>query len=155
MKIGAQRIQKIENIERHIGFCADAGFAQFKAGNMLNCIKMLHLALQKFEILPQDNTNVKYFTLKERLVYTTRQIVAFSQNYVLPSEIEELPAGFCSNPETDEKVLDLPNSPIGEIWVNLAQIEYKFGDKTSIFQNALQITDRNAYPILDMVPCST
>ena len=145
---GVKRTQNVENTEGHIGFCADAGFAQFKAGNMLNCIKMLHLALQKFETLPQDNTNVQYFTLKERLVYTTRQIVAFSQNYA--SEIEELPVGFCSNPEMNEKVLDLPDSPIGEIWVNLAQIEYKFADKTTIFQKALQITDRNAYPMLDM-----
>lgn len=146
---GAQRTQKTENIERHIGFCADAGLAHFKAGNMLNCIKLLHLALQNFETLPQDNTDVKYFTLKERLVYTTRQIVAFSQNHVLPSEIEELPVGFCSNPETDERVLELPNSPIGETWGNLAQIEYKFGRSTTAFERALQITDRKVYPGLD------
>ena len=146
---GAKRINETVNAERYVSFCADAGFAHFKAGNMLNCIKLLHLALQKFETLPQDNTNVKYFTLKERLVYTTRQIVAFSQNNVLPSEIEELPAGFCSNPETNEKVLDLPDSPIGETWVNLAQIEYKFGRSTTAFERALQITDRKLYPGLD------
>lgn len=148
---GAKRTQKIENAERYIGFCADAGFAYFKAGNMLDSIELLNLALQKFEALPQNNTDVRYFTLKQRLIYTTRQIVALralSQNHDL--EFEELPAGFCSNPDTDEKVLDLPDSPIGETWVNLAQIEYKFGDKTTIFQKALQIADRNAYPILDM-----
>ncbi len=145
---GAKRTQEIEKTERYIGLYADAGFAHFKAGNMLDSIKLLSLALQKFEMLPQDKTNVRYFTLKERLVYTTRQVVALSRNYAL--EIEELPVGFCSNPDTDEKVLDLPDSPIGETWVNLAQIEYKFSDKTTAFQNALQITDRNSYPILDV-----
>ncbi len=118
---------------------------------MLESIKLLNLALQKFEALPQNNTDVRYFTLKQRLIYTTRQMVALralSQNHDL--EFEELPVGFCSNPDTDEKVLDLPDSPIGESWVNLAQIEYKFRDKTTIFQKALQIVDRNAYPMLDM-----
>ena len=32
---GAKRTQRIENTERHIGLYADAGFAQFKAGNTL------------------------------------------------------------------------------------------------------------------------
>ena len=147
-KDGTERTHKTVNAERYVSFCADAGFAQFKAGNMLESIKLLNLALQKFETLRENNTDVRYFTLKQRLVYTTRQIVAFSQNYA--AEIEELPAGFCSNPDTDEKVLDLPDSPIGETWVNLAQIEYKFGRSTTAFERALQITDRNAYPILDM-----
>ena len=45
---GANKTRKIENTERYIGLYADAGLAHFKAGNMLNCIKFLHLALQKF-----------------------------------------------------------------------------------------------------------
>ena len=146
---GAKKTQKIEKTERYIALYADAGFAHFKAGNMLDCIKLLNLALQKFEALPQNNTDVRYFTLKQRLIYTMRW-VAVPNHRNHSSELEALPAGFCSNPETDEKVLDLPDSPIGETWVNLAQIEYKFGDKTTIFQKALQIPDRKAYPILDM-----
>ena len=148
---GVKRSQKGNHTEKSIGLYADAGFARFKAGNMLDSIELLNLALQKFEALPQNNTDVRYFTLKQRLIYTTRQIVALralSQNHDL--EFEELPVGFCSNPDTDEKVLDLPDSPIGETWVNLAQIEYKFEDKTIIFQKALQIADRNVYPMLDM-----
>ncbi len=145
---GAKRTQKIENTERYISLYADAGFARFKAGNLLNSIELLNLALQKFEMIPQDNTDVKYFTLKERLVYTMRWIVAPNpENYA--SELEALPAGFCSNPDTDEKVLDLPDSLIAEAWVNLAQIEYKFGRNTTAFERALQITDRKAYPVLD------
>ena len=145
---GAQRTEKIENPERYIGFCADAGFTHFKAGNMLDSIKLLSLALQKFEMLPQDKTNVRYFTLKQRLVYTMRW-VAVPNRQDHSSELEALPAGFCSNPDTDEKVLDLPDSPIGEAWVHLAQIEYKVGRSTTAFERALQITDRDAYPVLD------
>ena len=145
---GAKRTQKIENSERYIGLYADAGFARFKAGNPLDSIKLLNLALQKFKTIPQDNTDVKYFTLKERLVYTMRWIVAPNpENYT--SEPEALPAGFCSNPDTDEKVLDLPDSPIGEAWGHLARIEYKFGGSTTAFERALQITDRNVYPVLN------
>ena len=145
---GAKRTQKIENTERYISLYADAGFAQFKAGNMLDSIELLNLALQKFETIPQDNTDVKYFTLKERLVHTMRRMAAHNrENH--SSKFEELPAGFCSNPDTDEKVLDLPDSPIGDAWVNLAQIEHKLGCSTTAFERALQITDRNAYPVLD------
>ena len=39
---GAKIVQKIESTERYIGLYADAGFAQFKAGNMLDCIKLLN-----------------------------------------------------------------------------------------------------------------
>ena len=145
---GAKRTQEIEKAERYIGLYADAGFAHFKAGNMLDSIELLSLALQKFETIPQDNTDVEYFTLKQRLVYTMRWVVVPNRQDH-SSELEALPAGFCSNTDTDEKVLDLPDSPIGEAWVNLAQIEYKFGRSTTAFERALQITDRDAYPVLD------
>ena len=145
---GAKKTQKIENTERYIGLYADAGFAHFKGGNMLDSIELLSLALQKFETIPQDNTDVEYFTLKQRLVYTMRG-VAVPNRQDHSSGFEALPVGFCSNPDTDEKVLDLPDSPIGEAWVHLAQIEYKFGRSTTAFERALQITDRDAYPVLD------
>ena len=145
---GATRTQKIENTERYIGLYADAGFAQFKAGNMSDSIKLLNLALQKFGLLPQDNTDVKYFTLKKRLEYVTGWMASYdSENN--SSEHEEPPAGLCSNPETnEEQVLTLPDSPMGYAWLNLAQIEYKFALGMTAFQQALQIIDRETYPIL-------
>ena len=146
---GANKTRKIENTERYIGLYADAGFTHFKAGNMLNCIKFLHLALQNFETLPQDSTDVKYFTLKKRLEYTIKWIwmiwCGLEDN---SSELTEPAAGFCSDPETNEKVLDLPDSPIGYSWLFLAQIEYRFGHETTVFQYALQSTDKNTYPEL-------
>ena len=145
---GANKTQKIENTERYIGLYADAGFAQFKAGNMLDSIKLLNLALQKLDILPQDNTDLKYFTLKKRLVAAI-QWMAKDRNADNSSELEEPSVGFCSNPDTDEKVLNLPDSPIGYAWLYLAQIEYKFGDGTRILEHALQIKDRNVYPALN------
>ena len=147
---GANKTQKIENTERYIGLYADAGFAYFKAGNMLNCIKFLYLALQNFEKLPQNNTDVKYFTLKKRLEYTIKWIwIIWCGLENNPSELSEPAAGFCSDPETNEKVLDLPDSPIGYSWLYLAQIEYRFGHGTTVFQHALQITDREEYPNLN------
>ncbi len=147
---GANKTQKIENTERYIGLYVDAGFAHFKAGNMLNCIKFLHLALQNFETLPQDNTDVKYFTLKKRLEYIIKWIwVIWCRLENNSSELSEPAAGFCSDPETKEKVLDLPDSPIGYSWLNLAQIEYRFGHETTVFQHALRTTDRKEYAILN------
>ena len=147
---GANKTQKIENTERYISLYADAGFAHFKAGNMLNCIKLLHHALQNFEKLPQDNTDVKYFTLKKRLEYSIKWIwmiwCGLENN---SSELSEPAAGFCSDPETNDKVLDLPDSPIGYAWLYLSQIEYRFGHETTVFQHALQTTDREEYPILN------
>ena len=145
---GAKIVQKIESTERYIGLYADAGFAQFKAGNMLDSIKLLNLALQKFEIIPQDNTDLKYFTLKKRLGHTISWMANHErENY--PSELKEPPAGFCSDPETNEKFLTLPDFPIGCSWLYLAQIEYKLGHGTTALQQALQITDRDAYPALN------
>ncbi len=147
---GAKKTQKVDNTERYIGSYADAGFAHFKAGNMLNCIKFLHLALQDFETLPQDNTNVKYFTLKKRLEYIIKWIwVIWCGLENNSSELSEPAAGFCSDPETNEKVLGLPNFSIGYAWLDLAQIEYRFGHETTVFQHALQTTDQQEYPILN------
>ena len=144
---GGKRTQRIENTERYIGLYADAGFAQFKAGNMLDSMKLLNLALQKFEMLPQDNTDVKYFTLKQRLAHTIKWMAEHErENY--SSELVEPPIGFCSDPETNEKFLTLPDFPMGSSWLNLAQIEYKFGLGTTAWEHALQITDRDAYPVL-------
>ena len=117
---------------------------------MLNCIKFLYLALQNFEMLPQDNTDVKYFTLKKRLDYIIKWIwTIWCDREDNSSELSEPAAGFCSNPETNEKVLDLSDSPIGYAWLYLAQIEYRFGHETTVFQHALQTTDREEYPILN------
>ena len=147
---GANKTQKIENTERYIGSYADAGFAYFKAGNMLNCIKFLHLALQNFEMLPQDNTDVKYFTLKKRLEHIIKWIKMIWYEWEdNASELFEPSVGFCSDPETKKEYLDLPYSPTRISWLYLAQIEYRFGHETTVFQHALQTTDREECPILN------
>ena len=142
---GTNRTQETENTERYIGSYADAGFAQFKAGNILDSIKLLNLAFQKFEMLPQDNTNVKYFTLKKRLAHTIGWM-AWHEDKDYPSEFVEPPVGFCSDPETNEKFLDLPDSPIGYLWFALGRIEYKFGHGMTALERALQTTDQNTNP---------
>ena len=147
---GATRTQNIENPEKQIGFYADAGFAHFKAGNMFNCIKLLHLALKNFETLPQDNTNIKYFTLKKRLEHTIKWIktIWYESEDNSPEPFEPS-VGFCSDPETKEEFLNLPDCPIGYAWLHLSQIEYRFGHETTVFQHALQTTDRKEYPTLN------
>ena len=144
---GPKRTHKIVNPERYIGLYADAGFAQFKAGNMSDSIKLLTLALQKFGMLRQDNTDVKYFTLKKRLAGTISWMEGHErENY--PPEFGEPPVAFCSDPETNEQFLTLPDCPVGYSWLNLAKIEYKFELGMTVFQQALQISDRDAYPTL-------
>ena len=147
---GAKRTQKIENTERYIGLYADAGFAHFKAGNMLNCIKLLHLALENFETLPQDNTDVKYFTLKKRLEHTIKWIktIWYESEDNSPEPFEPS-VGFCSDPETKEEFLNLPDCPIGYAWFHLSQIEYRFGHETTVLRHALQTTDRKEYAALN------
>ena len=148
---GAKRTQQIENTERYIGLYADAGFAHFKAGNMLNCIKFLHLALQDFEKLPQDNSDIRYFTLKKHLEHIIKWIRMIWYGQKNSSSLPfEPPVGFCSDPETKKEYLDLPYSPTGIAWLFLAEIEYIFGHGTTVFQHALQVADREEYPNLNL-----
>ena len=149
---GAKRTQKIENTERYIGLYTDAGFAQFKAGNMLDCIKMLNLALAEFEKHPQDNTDLNYFTLKKRLACSIGWI-AYHEDENYTTKSEEPFVGFCSNPETKEEVLNLPDSRIEYIWLALARIECKFGHGTTILERVLQITKQNTDPRFSSVLC--
>ena len=145
LKDGAKKIQKIEDTERYISLYADAGFAQFKAGNMLESIKLLHLALKEFEKIPQDNTNLKYFTLKQRLAHTIRWMAEQNRENN-PSELVEPLVGMCSNPEPNEDFLSLPDVPTGHAWFYLAQVEYRFGHGITVLNRALQALDCDANP---------
>ena len=87
----------------------------------------------------QDNTDLNYFTLKKRLGHTIGWI-AWPEN----EDFEEPPIGFCSDPGTNEKFLDLPDFPMGYFWSTLAKLEYKFGHGTKVVDRALQITDQDA-----------
>ncbi len=145
---GVKRTQNIENTTRHIGLYADAGFAHFKGGNILNSIKLMSLTLQKFETLPENNTDLKYLTLKKRLVYTIGWMSVHGGKHY-PSELAEPPIGFCSDSETNEDILTSPDFPIGFAWLNLALIEYKFGHGSAILEQILQSLDRNTHPALN------
>ena len=149
-KDGAERTKRIEkNTERYIGLVADAGFANFKAGNYCDSIKLLNLALQEFgRLVEDDNKDAQYFTLKKCLAGTIKWMAEQErENY--SSEPHELPAGLCSDPETNEKILALPDFPMGYAWLFLAQIEFIFGHDTSVLEEALQTPDRDAYPKLN------
>ena len=148
LKDGAKRTQTIESAGRHIGLYADAGFAQFKAGNMLESIRLLNLALKEFEKIPQDNTNLKCFTLKQRLAHTIRWMAEQSREYA-PTELVEPLVGMCSDPETNEKFFTLPDFPMGYAWLYLAQIEHRFGYESTALEHAVRISDRNAFPTLN------
>ena len=99
---------------------------------MLESIKLLNLALQEFEKIPQDNTDIKYFSLKQRLAHTIRWMAEQGIENNLTELVEPL-VGMCSNPEPNEKILTLPDFPMGYVWFYLAQIEFRFGYGTTVW----------------------
>ena len=143
---GAKRAKENYGTEQYIGLYADAGFAQFKAGNVLDSINLLSMALKKFDMLPQDDTDVGYFTLKKLLGYSMNWLA--QQNKKNNIKSVEPPPGFCSDPARDNEIMNYPNFPIQYAWLHLAQMEYQFNLGMTIFEQALQIKDRNAYPAL-------
>ena len=144
---GAKRTQKLESTGRHVGLYTDAGFAQFKAGNILESIHLSHLALKEFEKIPQDITNLNYFTLKQRLAHTIRWMAEQSRENN-PSELVQPLVGMCSDPDANEKFLTLPDFPMGYAWLYLAQIEYRCGHESTALEHAVRISDWNAFPKL-------
>ena len=116
--VGAKRTQRIENTGRHIGLYADAGFAHFKAGNMLESIKLWNLALNEFEKVPQDNTNLKYFSLKHRLAHTIRWMTEQGIGNNLTELVEPL-GRYVQQSEPNGKILTLPDFPMGYVWFYL------------------------------------
>ena len=146
---GAKRSLDVGDTKRYIGFYADVGFARFKSGDLLSSIKLLKLALQELEKVPQDNTDVIYFTLKKRLGHTIAWLLQQIEDKISIKEDMEPPPGCCSDPETKEKILNIPDYSIGYSWFCLAQIEYKFELETTAFQHAWNTADRDAYPALN------
>ena len=149
---GARRTQRIENTGRHIGLYADAGFAQFKAGKAPESIDLLNLALEEFEKLSHDKTDIKYFTLKQLLGHTIGWMAEQGRDNK-PSERVEPQVGMCSNPEPNEKFMTLPDFPIGYAWLCLAQVEYKLGHGRTVLDRTLQNPDRDADPKLNSSLC--
>ena len=143
---GAKRAQKIDGTKQYIGLYADAGFAQFKTGNVLNSINLLKLALQEFEMIPQNDADVKYFTLKKLLGYLITWLAKRDSGI----EFEEPSPGFCSNLDIDKTIMDYPNFPIQYVWLHLAQIEYQFNLGMTSFDQAKDVKDRILYPFLDL-----
>ena len=143
---GAKRAKENYGTEQYIGLYADAGFAQFKAGNVRDSMILLSVALQEFEMLPQDDTDVGYFTLKKLLGYSITWLA--QQNKKNNIKSVEPPPGFCSDPVRDDEIMNYPNFPIQYTWLHLAQVEYQFNLGMTIFEQTLQITDQNVYPVL-------
>ena len=147
--LSATRTNEVENTVRYIGLCADAGFANYKAGHLLLSIKLLNLALREFVKLTEyDNKDAQYFTLKKCLGGIIKWI-AEHEIECNSSETHELPAGLCSDPEQNEKILALKDFQMGYAWLYLAQLEFKFGHDTSVLEEALQTSARDANPNLD------
>ena len=147
---GAKKAEQIENTNRYIGAYADAGFAYFKAGNMMECINYLQLALLKFEGLPTNITDIQYFTLKKRVEHTILWLfIIWCEEEINTSNFCEPLIGFCSDETTNKEIMKLPDCPIGYSWYYLSQIEYRFGHQSTVFKHALQTTDREEYPILN------
>ncbi len=147
LEVGAKKTQEIGDTDIYIGLYTDAGFAQFKAGNILESIKLLTLALQEFEKLPQDNTDLKYYALKKRLAGSIGW-VAYHEDENFTSGSLEPTVAFCSNQEINEEVLNLPDSPIEMIWLALTRIELKFGDGNPVLEHVLQIAEKTNDPKL-------
>ncbi|MCY3681293.1 MAG: hypothetical protein OXH16_07840 [Gemmatimonadetes bacterium] len=143
---GAKRAKSLDGSKKYIGLYADAGFAQFKAGNVRDSLNLLSVALQEFDMLPQDDTDVGYFTLKKLLGYSITWLA--QQNKKNNIKSEEPPPGFCSDPARHDEIMNYPNFPIQYAWLYLAQMESQFNLGMTIFEQVLQITDRNAYPSL-------
>ena len=143
---GAKRAKENNGTEQYIGLYADAGFAHFKAGNVPESINLLSIALKEFDVLPQDDTDVGYFTLKKLLGYSITWLAQQNKKTNIKS-VEPQP-GFCSDPARDDEIMNYPNFPIQYAWLYLAQMEYQFNLGMTIFEQALQVKDRNAYPAL-------
>ena len=135
---GANKTKEIEKSERYICLYVDAGFAYFKAGRIVDCIRLLHRSLHDFETLPQNNSDLKYFTLKKRLEHTIKWIwKIWCVGEVNNSDFFEPYAGFCSDPSINEDILTLQDCPIGYTWFYLSQIEYRFGHDNNSFTTSI------------------
>ena len=143
---GAEKAREINDNKRCIGMYADAGFAQFKAGNISSSLELLILALREFDKIPQNDTEVGFFTLKKVLGYS----IAYLAQSTDTIEIVEPPPGFCSNTDRDDEILKYPNYPIQYAWLHLAQLEYRFDLGAEILEQARCLKDRRLFPFLNL-----
>ena len=144
-KEAGKKAQESGEIEQYIGLYADAGFSQFKAGDISGSLELLNWTQEEFQQLPQEDADLGYFTLKKLLGYLITWVAKHDQLV----EFAEPPPGFCSNPDRDDEIMSYPNYPIQYLRLHLAQMEYKYNLGSTIFERTRNVEHRQLYPYLD------
>ena len=129
---GSDRAKIITDEIYRIGFLADAGYVLWKASNFRESIQQVRQALVGLENYAKKEDNLRWLTTKKlvghMMLWIWRTVEGGSRE-----NLAEPWSGMCSNPEHDERLRELPGSPLDLTWVMLAQYEYSTTEDSNIF----------------------
>lgn len=144
---GYQHAQTLNLTEFSTGFLADAGFALWKAGKYGDSIDAFVKALQNIELLPSPEKDLGSFAVRKLFGHTLLWI-----NYMLtgisPDILAEPLPGMCSNPEINEKIRELPLTPVDLSWLQLAEIEYHLKLGSKVFKHVYSRFTQSSFPLV-------
>ena len=133
-----QRFAKDSGSRLHeLTFLADEAFARWKLGDKSVAVTELANVVKRLETLDAGRDDLQF----HRAWKSIEQVIKWCRQdsgEMSGTETYEPPAGFCSKPEGDEKLRDIPKAPIDFLWLFLAQIEFQLGLGRSIFDVAMK-----------------
>ncbi|MCP4353180.1 MAG: TIR domain-containing protein [Desulfobacterales bacterium] len=118
-------------------FHADAGFAFWKAGEYSDSIKAFSEAVKDIEQFSDPEEDLRQFKVNK----LTGHYLLWIQNELSIKPVDNVTkplSGMCSNPDINEKLKELPITPINFSWLHLAQIEYYLKMGSNVFDRVYQ-----------------
>jgi hypothetical protein len=133
-----QRFAKTSGSRLHeLTFLADEAFVRWKLGEKGPAVTELANVVRRLETLDANEDDFQF----HRAWKSIEQVIKWCRQdsgEIPDAETYEPPVGFCSKPEGNEKLRDIPKAPIDFLWLFLAQIEFRLGLGRSIFDVAMK-----------------
>lgn len=132
-KEGSQRACALNQMAFSTGFLADAGFALWKAGEYFESVGVFENSLRTLEELPDPEKDLRSFTVG-KLVGHTLMWIDQTLTGTIAVDLVEPPLGMCSNPDRNEKIRELPVTPLDFSWLHLALIEHRLNTGSRVLE---------------------
>lgn len=148
---GNKRAQSGELKDFAAGFLADAAYAAWKGDRTTRAVELLDSCLKILEGIPDVGKDLGSFVVTKLVGATIMWCSHVVAGYSTESTQEPLP-GWCSNPNRNEQLRELPFAPFDFAWLNLVTLEvFGAGTGNDIYLGNVERLTKSPYPVVRAV----
>lgn len=138
--------KRIGHLKRPLGYKVDAAYCLWKLADFKGFLTTMHEIMLELETIPNDSNDVSNFGLHKMIGHSLCWYIANIRNQIV--DLFEPVVGVCSNPNLNEEVLSLIQTPIEYSWLNLVSIEREVGLSNKIFLEQYERLAKCTFPLV-------